>query len=102
MDAPIACTLTGADFKQRLDGIAALMADGLRSCSRHDLRLDLEFSPGVADGVRELVRLEQACCGFLEFALDESPDGIRLRIVAPERARAVADDLFDQFLASRP
>lgn len=102
MDAPIACTLTGVGFQQRLDAIAALLAEGLRSYTRRDLVLDLEFDPAVADRVRDLKRLEEACCGFLDFALTESADAIRLTITAPERARATADDLFDQFLARDP
>jgi hypothetical protein len=98
-DVPIACTLTGSSFQDRLAEIAQLVRDGLRTCTRRDLDLDLHFAPEVAGRVRDMVRKEQACCGFLTFEISERPDDIRLTISAPERARDAADALFEQFLA---
>ena len=48
--------------------------------------------------VREMVRKEQQCCAFLNFELSEIDEGVRLAITAPERAREVADALFEQFV----
>ena len=98
VDLPIACSLTGSSFEARIAEIAQLMRDGLRGFERRDLILDLRFAPEVSSRVREMTQKEQACCGFLDFSIHESPDEIRLTITAPERARDVADALFDQFL----
>jgi hypothetical protein len=97
-EAPIACTLQPADYKDRLAWIAELARDGLLGASREDLRFDLKYSASVADRVRELVRREQQCCAFLNFELSEVDEGVHLTITAPERARDVADALFEQFV----
>jgi hypothetical protein len=60
-----------------------------------DLRLELKYAPSVADRVREMVRDEQQCCSFLNCDLSEIDEGVRLTITAPERAREIADALFD-------
>jgi hypothetical protein len=97
-EAPIACTLRAVDYKDRLSWIADLARDGLVEVHREDLRLELRYAPSVAERVSEMVRKEQQCCAFLNFALSEIDDGLRLTITAPERARELADALFEQFL----
>jgi hypothetical protein len=97
---PIACTLQPGDYRERVAWIAELARDGLLGMSRDDLRLELRYARRVADRVREMVGKEQSCCAFLDFELSESNDGVRLTITAPERARAVADALFEQFVAA--
>jgi hypothetical protein len=98
---PIACTLQPGDYRARLEWIAELARDGLLGVSRHDLRLELRYAPGVADRVREMVDKERSCCAFLDFGLAETDAGVRLTITAPERARDVADALFEQFVPAR-
>jgi hypothetical protein len=98
-DAPIACTLPADTYRQRLDWIAQLTRDGLRSHHRHDLTLELRYASDVADRVRELVRKEEQCCAFLRFELAEHNGDILLTITAPERARDAVDLLFAQFVA---
>jgi hypothetical protein len=95
---PIACTLQPGSYQERLAWIAELARDGLLDVSRDDLRLELRYAPHVADRVREMVGKEQCCCAFLDFELAESDAGIHLTITAPERARDVVDELFEQFL----
>jgi hypothetical protein len=100
-EAPITCTLQAGDYKERLAWIAELGSDGLLDVSRDDLRLELKYAASVADRVSEMVRKEQQCCAFLTFDLSEVDEGVRLTITAPERAREVADALFEQFLRAR-
>ena len=100
-EAQIACTLQPGDNKERLAWIAELAREALLDVSRKDLRLELKYAPSVADRVREMVRKEQKCCAFLNFDLSEIVDGVRLTITAPERAREVADTLFEQFLPAK-
>jgi hypothetical protein len=97
-EAPIACTLAPGDYKERLAWIGDLARDGLLGVRRDDLHLELRYARNVADRVREMVAKEEACCAFLNFALSEMDDGVRLTITAPERARDVADALFEQFV----
>ena len=97
--APIACTLTSGEHKDRVSWIAALNRDALRGHKRRDLVLELRYAPEARARVNEMVRNEQACCGFLAFDLHEAEGEIRLAITAPEAAREAADSLFEQFLA---
>jgi hypothetical protein len=99
---PIACTLTGEQFKERLASIQELTRDALRHAERRDLVLKLFYDLAAADRVHAMVRKEQACCRFLAFELREEASGLRLTIMAPEEAREVADRLFEQFIARVP
>jgi hypothetical protein len=97
-EAPIACTLGSGDYRERLARIAELARDGLLSVRREDLAIELRYAPSVADRIREMVGKEQECCAFLNFAISEIGEDVRLTITAPERARDVADALFEQFV----
>jgi hypothetical protein len=97
---PIACTLAGEDFRERLAWIAALTREAMRSYDRNDLVLNLRYAPEAASRVREMVRKEQTCCSFLTFEMHEHPDEVRLTIRAPENVRASVDALFKPFVAA--
>ena len=99
---PIVCMLPAGDFKDRLVWIGALAREALRSYERHDLVLDLRYAPEAAQRVREMIRKEQQCCAFLTFELHEHSHEVQVTIKAPEEARAAADLLFEQFIASAP
>ena len=87
-NAPIACTLVGTDYAERLAWIASLNRDGLLSHERHEAALELRYASTVRHRVRELVRKEAECCAFLTFALDESRGDVRLTITVPAREGA--------------
>lgn len=99
---PIACTLTPGESKDRFSSIAALNRDALLSHRREDLRLKLTYAREARARVQEMVKGEQTCCAFLDFDLKESTREIQLTITAPEKAREVADALFEQFVAQTP
>ena len=99
-NAPIACTLGGADYSERLVWIARLNHDGLLGHERHDAALELRYATTVRDRVQALVRRESECCAFLTVALDESGSDVRLTITAPDRARDAADLFFELFLTA--
>lgn len=99
-NAPIACTLGGADYAERLAWIANLNHDGLLGHQRHEATLELRYDATVRDRVHELVRKEAECCAFLTFALDESGRDVRLTITAPDGARDGVDLFFEPFLIS--
>jgi hypothetical protein len=95
---PIACTLAPGEYMDRMKWIAKLMCDALDAWERRGLALTLRFAPEAAERVRELVRREQTCCGFLTFELRESSTEIRLTIRAPEEARPAVSAIFRQFV----
>jgi len=99
-ETPIACTLSGNDYHQRLAWIAQLNREGLLSHRRDTMTLELRYAAAVRDRVHQLVRQETECCAFLAFAIDESDDHVSVTITVPERASEIASDLLAPFLAS--
>ena len=99
-ETPIACTLGGNDYHQRLAWIAQLNRDGLQSHRRDAMTLELRYAAAVRDRVHQLVRQEAECCAFLGFAVNESADQVSVTITVPERAGEIAGDLLAPFLAT--
>jgi hypothetical protein len=96
----IACTLTADDYRERLKQITALARDALRSHDREGLTLTLRYDASAASRVREMVRREQACCAFLDFTIREDASQVVVNVTAPEDARAAAETMFEQFVAT--
>jgi hypothetical protein len=82
--APIACTLSQGDFRERVQWIRNLSHEALRDARREPLALHLTYDVSAAPRVREMVRKEEACCAFLHFDL-------------PENASEATHDLFAHF-----
>jgi hypothetical protein len=99
-ETPIACTLGGNDYHERLAWIAQLNRDGLLSHRRDAMTLELRYAAAVRDRVHQLVRQEAGCCAFLGFAVNESADQVSVTITVPERASDIAGDLLAPFLPS--
>ena len=95
--APVACTLTRGDLRQRLQWIQDLARESLREVRREPLTLHLRYDASAAAHVRDMVRKEEACCAFLHFDLRDDAHGVQLTITAPEAAREVANELFAHF-----
>ena len=82
-----------------LPQIRELSAKSLRSRLRDGLMLALTYDRCAAADVHDLVRREQACCGFLRFDVRESADAVHLTITAPPEAQSAAADLFAHSVA---
>lgn len=95
---PIACMLSGQDFKERLAWIADLNWRSLKSSQRNDLQLILTYARSALKHVTQMVERERACCPFLVFDVNAGDRVVTLSITAPEEAREAADDVFQPFL----
>ena len=100
-EPPVACTLGGSAYHERLVWIAQLNRDGLRAHRRFALSLELDYATEVRDRVYQMVRQESECCAFLEFVVDESPDHISVTITVPPRASDTAEELLAPFLPQK-
>jgi hypothetical protein len=69
----------------------------LREARQDGLTLSLTYVPSAAERVRELVRKEQACCGFMHFNLRESESGIHLSS-AKQPLRRIRSNLLEPSL----
>lgn len=98
--APIACTLFPVEFKDRAARINKLAIEALITHHVQEDTAHLLYRLEAKDAVEQLVRQEQACCGFLSFEIMHRAAGIAVRITAPEDAKADAAALFAHFAPS--
>jgi len=100
-ELPIVCSLNATDLRTRLTEIAELGREALLDAHINATRAELRFAAG--EGVRArvdaIVAAESQCCAFLEMAVTEEPDSLRLTITGPAGSEAVIDDLVDAFRA---
>lgn len=97
LEEAIACTLQGDDFRDRSAWIRSIGERHLKKSMRSPLTLYLVYASEAEDDLLEMVRKEQACCGFLRFDLSVGDDAVHLSITAPEAASKAVDTLFDHF-----
>jgi hypothetical protein len=94
MPAPIACTLSTSDFKERASWLKELKARALLSHRYEGLSMHFSYRLEAADDVEKMVRQEQECCSFLQFDLRRTGTTMELTITAPAEAAADAQVLF--------
>ena len=90
---PIACTLTPADYRTRLEQIATLSRDALRHVEQRGDVLDLRYAPEAAEQVRALVDQERVCCAFLTFDVHETAAYVQLLVTVPAAALSAVREL---------
>jgi hypothetical protein len=96
--APVACTLTQQDRKQRAERWQALAqrAGGQVSRTNSGLRLTFSSGPGVAAELDQLAGLERDCCAFANWSVTSSDDRLVLDVSADgEVAVAAVQAMFD-------
>ncbi len=96
---PIACSLGAGELRRRLEEIAAVGADSLKSRSSDGEATTLRFrsDPTTLRRLREIVAAEEQCCAFLDFDLRSDGEELILTIAAPPAGRPVAEQLADAF-----
>jgi hypothetical protein len=96
--APVACTLSQQDLKQRATRWQALARRAGQQVSRTDRGVRLTFSagPGVAAELDELAELERDCCAFASWSVTSAGDRLVLDVSADgEIAVAAVQAMFD-------
>ncbi len=69
--APISCTLSASDLKDRQGAWNKLMGSGLVSRELAPGGIRLIPAPGAAAALIELIDLERECCAWIEFEVSD-------------------------------
>jgi hypothetical protein len=82
-DNLLVCALTAADYRDR-ESAWLKLGTYVRASAAIPGGLTFTFAAalGLHDSLAELVRLEAECCAWMAFAIEDSPDGIRLSITS--------------------
>lgn len=98
-DQPIVCSLSATDLSERLAEIASIGNDALLHVRNDGRHAELCFATGrdVRERVDAIVVAESQCCAFLAMRVTDTPDGVVLRIDAPEGAEIVVRELVAAF-----
>jgi hypothetical protein len=98
--APIACTLTPNEFKDRAAWLSRLADEALLAHRIHGGTAHLLYRLEAKEAVEQLVRQEQACCSFLRFEMAQTVLGIEVSVTAPPEVREDAAALLAHLLPS--
>ncbi|MYM96209.1 hypothetical protein [Duganella vulcania] len=96
--APIACTLSAANFKERADWLRDLTSRALLSHQLDELRLHLSYRLEAAADVDKMVFQERECCGFLSYTVRRTAVSIDVTVTALLDVGADAQILFSHLL----
>jgi len=96
-EVPIACQLTGSEFRARRDGLLAAVRGLVVMATWQPDGLSLEFPPSTSalGPLLELVAAERTCCPLLHFRLEAGPADAptRLTITGPPGSRTLLETL---------
>lgn len=100
--APIACSLSASDLRQRLDEIAEVGANNLIERSADGERHLLRFrsDPETRRRLEAIVTAEAKCCSFLNLSLAEEDGELVLSVGASQDGQPIADGLAAAFAAT--
>src|SRR5687768_11674193 len=88
------CSLDGRQRTARQGQFVELLLPWLDRWERTGRQVQFWFRPGsdlVESALRDLVRIESACCPSLVLTVDTAGDQLRFSVVAPEGDEAVLD-----------
>jgi hypothetical protein len=96
---PIACSLSAAEYGERLAAIARAGGLSLVKVEERPRQTVLHFrySTKTRDELQTIVAQEADCCAFLDLSLETSDEELVLTLTAPEEARLIVDDLVRSF-----
>ncbi|MEV7443030.1 MerR family transcriptional regulator [Streptomyces sp. NPDC091204] len=94
-EAPVACTLGGAELGERTAQWQALVAQATNREEIADgIRLTFPSTPELAAELAAMAAAEQDCCAFFDCTLSLAPARLTLTVCAPEAADSLLADLF--------
>ncbi|MFE6338171.1 MerR family transcriptional regulator [Streptomyces sp. NPDC057798] len=94
-DAPVSCTLGGAELGERTERWRALVATAVRREETEDgVRLFFPPRAEIAARLAGLAAAEQDCCAFFDFTLHLTPAALELSVRAPAGGAGVLAELF--------
>lgn len=93
---PLACSLTAADYRQRVEEAGAITQEALRESMVIDggARLTFANTGDVHERLVQFVAAESKCCPFLAMQLRASRDEIQLEVTGPADAAPIIAELF--------
>jgi MerR family transcriptional regulator, copper efflux regulator len=96
MEHPIACTLTGAAYAQRVEETSELARRALRSRRpiAGGVRLTFAAGAGTERRLREIVAAEARCCPFLRLDLRPAAGALVLDVTGPAEVEPFIAGLF--------
>ena len=94
--APIACSLTGAEYRKRVADTGQVARDALRKRQPIDggARLSFDASPEVRERLDAFAAAESECCPFLTMRLRATDGRLVLEVTGPELAAPIIEELF--------
>ena len=94
--APIACSLTGAEYRKRVADTGQVAREALRDRRPIDggAHLSFEESAAVRERLEALVAAESQCCPFLTMNLSAADGRLVLEVTGPELAAPIIEELF--------
>jgi hypothetical protein len=92
---PIDCSLTGADYRERVAHIRQLARDALVARCPIDggARLTFEGTADVRQRLEAIVAAESICCPFLTMNLSSHQGQLVLEVTGPELAAPIIEEL---------
>ena len=93
---PIACSLTAAGYRQRVDAAGAIARDALidRAPIEAGARLTFATQDDVRRRLEGFIAAESRCCPFLTMDLRQADDRLVLDVTGPADAAAIIEELF--------
>ncbi len=99
-ELPIACTLDASDGQRRLTQWRGLGERAMLSAHLAERTLTVAYEPAALTELTALVRAEQTCCAFLDWALEERVDQLVLTIRSDAKGEPELSRLAGLFSAS--
>ncbi len=96
-NSSIACSLTAAGLSDRQGAWQRLTARALceRQMTARGVRLVFAPEPGVQSELRELALLEQECCAFADWRVEDHGDRLVLEVSAEADGVGALHAMFD-------
>jgi hypothetical protein len=93
---PIACSLTAAEYRERVADTGRVAHDALHDRRAIDggERLTFDATTGVEERLTGFVAAESRCCPFLTLKLERVDGALVLDVTGPAEAAPIIEELF--------